>query len=56
MDVMDESITRAAGGVNGQLLDVEGMQSLARSVARPSRQRSTLYERVSDRTIEKETV
>ncbi len=41
--LMDESITRAAGGQNGQLFGVEQMRELASSVGRPVRQRSTLY-------------
>jgi FO synthase len=41
--LMDESITRAAGGVNGQEFDVARMQSLAASIDRPTRQRTTLY-------------
>jgi FO synthase len=45
---MNESITRAAGGVNGQLLDREDIVSLARSLGRPAAQRSTLYQRTSD--------
>jgi FO synthase len=41
--LMDESITRAAGGVNGQVFDVPQMQALADSIGRPLRQRSTVY-------------
>ncbi|MDO6414480.1 5-amino-6-(D-ribitylamino)uracil--L-tyrosine 4-hydroxyphenyl transferase CofH [Sphingomonas sp. BIUV-7] len=41
--LMDESITRAAGGRNGQLFGVEQMHELARSAGRPARQRTTLY-------------
>jgi FO synthase len=41
--LMDESITRAAGGVNGQIFDVPQMQALARSLDRPLRERSTIY-------------
>jgi FO synthase len=41
--LMNESITRAAGGVNGQQLDATQLQSLARSIGRPVRQRTTLY-------------
>ena len=43
--LMNESITRAAGGVNGQLLDAEEMVNLARGVGRPAAQRTTLYGR-----------
>nr|WP_313803002.1 5-amino-6-(D-ribitylamino)uracil--L-tyrosine 4-hydroxyphenyl transferase CofH [Sphingobium sp.] len=42
--LMDESITRAAGGVHGQLLDQPAMMRLARSIGRPLRQRTTLYD------------
>ena len=41
--LINESITRAAGGANGPLLDAEALQALARSVGRPARQRSTNY-------------
>ena len=41
--LINESITRAAGGANGQLLDAEALQALARSVGRSARQRSTNY-------------
>jgi FO synthase len=41
--LMNESITRAAGGVHGQLLDAAQLQALARRSGRPSRQRTTLY-------------
>src|SRR3984885_9558874 len=41
--LMNESITRAAGGVHGQLLDAAQLQGLARSIGRPVRQRTTLY-------------
>jgi FO synthase len=43
--LMNESITRAAGGVHGQELGAEQLQSLARRIGRPSRQRTTLYGR-----------
>ena len=43
--LMNESITRAAGGVNGQLLDAEDMQDLCRRIGRPALQRTTLYGR-----------
>jgi FO synthase len=42
--LMNESITRAAGGVHGQLLDAAQLQALARSIRRPVRQRTTLYD------------
>jgi FO synthase len=41
--LMDESITRAAGGVNGQIFDVAQMQLLADGLGRPLRERSTVY-------------
>lgn len=41
--LMDESITRAAGGVNGQALGVAEMHAIAASIGRPARQRTTLY-------------
>ena len=44
--LMNESITRAAGGVNGQEFDAAQMQALARRIGRPARQRTTLYRRM----------
>jgi FO synthase len=41
--LMDESITRAAGGVNGQIFDVPQMRALAQSLGRPLKERSTIY-------------
>jgi FO synthase len=41
--LMNESITRAAGGVHGQLLDAAQLQALAHHIGRPARQRTTLY-------------
>ncbi len=41
--LMDESITRAAGGANGQCFDADQMIALAASIGRPARQRTTLY-------------
>ncbi len=41
--LMDESITRAAGGQNGQLCDPDRMAALAAEAGRPVRQRTTLY-------------
>ncbi|MBA2933627.1 5-amino-6-(D-ribitylamino)uracil--L-tyrosine 4-hydroxyphenyl transferase CofH [Sphingomonas sp. CGMCC 1.13654] len=46
--LMDESITRAAGGVNGQEFGPAEMQVLGASIGRPVRQRTTLYDRVPD--------
>jgi FO synthase len=41
--LMNESITRAAGGVHGQELNAVQLRALARSIGRPARQRTTLY-------------
>ncbi len=41
--LMNESITRAAGGENGQLLDVARIHEFTRGMGRPARQRTTLY-------------
>jgi FO synthase len=41
--LMNESITRAAGGVHGQLLDAAQLQAIALGIGRPARQRTTLY-------------
>ena len=41
--LMDESITRAAGGRNGQLLGVEAMAEIAQRAGRTLRQRTTTY-------------
>ena len=43
--LMNESITRAAGGVHGQLLDARQLIAIARGLGRPARQRTTLYGR-----------
>ncbi len=45
--LMNESITRAAGGVNGQEFDAAHIVALARGIGRPAYQRSTLYRRVA---------
>ena len=42
--LMDESITRSAGGVNGQNFDVTAMRELAANLGRPLRERTTLYQ------------
>jgi FO synthase len=47
--LMNESITRAAGGVHGQELDASKLQALAARIGRPSRQRTTLYDITTDR-------
>jgi FO synthase len=41
--LMNESITRAAGGVHGQELDASRLKALAGSIGRATRQRTTLY-------------
>jgi len=41
--LMDESITRAAGGQNGQCFDVAMMETVASAAQRTARQRTTLY-------------
>jgi FO synthase len=41
--LMNESITRAAGGVNGQELDAASMEAAIRSHGREPRERTTLY-------------
>jgi FO synthase len=41
--LMNESITRAAGGTHGQELNAAKLRSLAASVGRAARQRTTLY-------------
>ncbi|MEE2692731.1 MAG: 5-amino-6-(D-ribitylamino)uracil--L-tyrosine 4-hydroxyphenyl transferase CofH [Pseudomonadota bacterium] len=42
--LMNESITRAAGGVNGQECGPDAMRSIAESAGRPARERTTLYQ------------
>ena len=49
--LMDESITRAAGGANGQCFDVERMHRTAAAVGRHARQRTTVYGRIDDRLM-----
>ena len=48
--LMDESITRAAGGKNGQVCDVSTMAHLADCAGRSASQRSTLYHLVESRS------
>ncbi|MEJ7926216.1 5-amino-6-(D-ribitylamino)uracil--L-tyrosine 4-hydroxyphenyl transferase CofH [Sphingobium sp. AN641] len=50
--LMDESITRAAGGLNGQLCDPAQMAAYAAEAGRHSVQRTTLYGRVAARELE----
>ncbi|HUG04075.1 MAG TPA: hypothetical protein VML92_06580, partial [Steroidobacteraceae bacterium] len=47
--LMNESITRAAGGVNGQCLDAADMASICAGIGRPLAQRTTLYRRIAGR-------
>jgi FO synthase len=47
--LMNESITRAAGGVNGQCLDAADMAVICDGIGRPLAQRTTLYGRVAGR-------
>jgi FO synthase len=58
--LMNESITRAAGGVHGQELDAARLQALARGIGRPARQRTTLYgtpnEEVATRVLHSQRV
>jgi FO synthase len=58
--LMNESITRAAGGVHGQELDAARLQVLARGIGRSSRQRTTLYgtpnEEVATRVLDLQRV
>lgn len=54
--LMNESITRAAGGVHGQEFDVHNIHAVAQSLGRPCRERTTLYqERVRARETAKES-
>ncbi len=46
--LMNESITRAAGGAFGQELPPEAMDEVIRSIGRTPRQRTTLYGEVSE--------
>jgi len=48
--LMNESITRAAGGRHGQELTAEDMRERATAIGRPLAQRTTLYGRVSQGT------
>ena len=45
--LMDESITRAAGGIHGQQVDAARIAAIAARLGRPARQRSTLYANVN---------
>jgi FO synthase len=48
--LMDESITRAAGGKNGQLCDPAAMMKMAMQAGRTPRQRTTLYQTLAAQT------
>jgi FO synthase len=48
--LMNESITRAAGGLNGQELTADAMRKWTRAIGRPLAQRTTLYARAAART------
>jgi len=48
--LMDESITRSAGGVHGQCLEAPELAALASRIGRPARQRSTLYSPLTQET------
>ena len=50
--LMDESITRAAGGLNGQSFDAAMMQRAALMAGRVARQRTTLYAPVERERVE----
>jgi FO synthase len=52
--LMNESITRAAGGVHGQELDASKLQALAQSIGRTARQRTTLYGAPDEELVDEE--
>jgi len=45
--LMDENISRAAGAVHGQEMDVDTLKDLVSPLGRPLVQRSTLYQAIS---------
>lgn len=49
--LMDESITRAAGGAHGQTMTHAEMAAIAGRVGRSARQRSTLYESIEPNSV-----
>ena len=55
--LMDESITRAAGGQNGQHNDVAALRALAARIGRPAAQRTTTYDNPAtpNRILESQT-
>ena len=46
--LMNESITRAAGGVNGQELNAASIRQMVNGIGRVAHQRTTLYARVAE--------
>jgi len=48
--LMNESITRAAGGIHGEALGPEQIEAVIASVGRPARRRTTLYGQVEAQT------
>ncbi len=52
--LMNESITRAAGGAHGQELPPHDMERLIREIGRQPRQRTTLYETTSCRLAQQQ--
>ena len=42
--LMDENISRAAGAIHGQRMDVEALRALVAPLGRPLVQRTTLYQ------------
>lgn len=54
--LMYESITRAAGGINGQLLDDPDLQVITAMVNRPLQQRNTLYQPLAALSVYKAPV
>jgi FO synthase len=46
--LMNESITRAAGGIHGQEQTAATLEALAHSLGRPAWQRTTLYRPVGE--------
>ena len=46
--LMYESITRAAGGANGQLMNDEDLRTIATAAGRPLQRRTTVYRRADE--------
>ena len=51
--LLEESITRAAGGKYGEKMSVEKLVSMIHQIGRPHRQRNTLYSTVKHSALEK---